>query len=158
MRNLLSAKGPAKMVSDVHWIDLIKSQYLNFIVSNSKSDSDFEEESTNSTNSDVSMENHLPPRHTSPSEENPGQHDIHSNDGDNDSIMMDVQPISSSRHTSSPKSRSNIMFLCNPNDEDPGLRQESVSELVGNNLSSVHKRSWAKDSTCECVHLTIKPV
>jgi hypothetical protein len=47
----------------------------------------------------------------------------------------------------------NIAFLCNPNDEDPDLRQPRVSELFGDNLSPVQKRSWVKDSTCKQVPL-----
>lgn len=43
----------------------------------------------------------------------------------------------------------NISFLCNQNDEEDGLRQPSTSELFGDNLDSVQKQSWAKDSTCE---------
>lgn len=72
--------------------------------------------------------------------------------------MMDIQSTSSSRHNSHTPNptepKMNIAFLCNPQDEDPDLRQESVSELFGSDLTSVHKRSWAKDSACEQVHLT----
>jgi hypothetical protein len=47
-----------------------------------------------------------------------------------------------------------ISFLCNPNHEELHLRQSRVSELFDKNLSSVQKRSWAKDSTCEHAHFT----
>lgn len=54
--------------------------------------------------------------------------------------------------------RINISFLCNPNDEELDLRQPSTSQLFGNDFSSVQKRSWAKDSTCEqvpCININI---
>ena len=106
------------------------------------------------------MENDTPP-----SEENPNLHDIGSNEGDTMDVQSASQIPSSSRHSESVTFQSpnptepgiNISFLCNPNDEDLDLCQESLSELFGDNLSSVQKRSWAKDSTCEQVHLT-KPV
>jgi len=46
-----------------------------------------------------------------------------------------------------------ISQLCNPDDEERTLRQPHVSDLFGDNLSPVIKRSWAKDSTCERVRL-----
>jgi hypothetical protein len=110
---------------------------------------------------DVNIENNaLQDYHTSASEENPNQHDIDSNDSD----VMDVQsisPIPSSiddSHTfqtpNPTERRIDISFLCNRNDEEFSLRQQSESDLFNNNLSLVQKRSWAKESTCEQIHLT----
>lgn len=50
----------------------------------------------------------------------------------------------------------NVSFLCNPNDEELCLRQPRVSVLFDENLSSVQKLSWAKDSTCEKFYPTYK--
>jgi hypothetical protein len=78
----------------------------------------------------------------------------------NFSDTMDVpstSQIPSSSHDSvnSGSGMPYISFLCNPNDEEESLRQPTVSQLFDKNLSSVQKRSWAKDSTCEQVHLFI---
>ena len=123
------------------------------------SDSDSEEEMITlprNSSLDANMENNASQANdTRLSEENPSLHDIELNDGD----ITDVQSISqipSSSHDSvtfqmpnPTEHRLNISFLCNPNDEEPNLRQSSISELFGDNLSSVQKRSWATDSTCE---------
>lgn len=71
-----------------------------------------------------------------------------------DDISSEVGDVMDDQSQSTTKRTTNISFLCNPNDEELGLRQESVSELVGDNLGSVQKRSWAKDSSCERVHFT----
>ena len=81
-------------------------------------------------------------------------------EGSNFSDTMDIPPASqipSSSHDSvnSHSGMPGISFLCNPNDEEDSLRQPTVSQLFDKNLSSVQKRSWAKDSTCEQVHLFI---
>lgn len=80
---------------------------------------------------------------TSPSD------DIHSNTSN---IQSNSQTHPSSRMPTLDKL--NISFLCNPNDEEPVLRQPRVSQLFDKDLNSVRKRSWAKDSTCEQVHLS----
>jgi len=109
-----------------------------------------------SPNLDVSMENDT----LCPSEENPNLHDIGSNDSDMTDVQFTSQIPSSHQHsvafqTPTPtEPRINISFLCNPNDEELELHQPSISELFGDNLSSVQKQSWAKDSTCEQIHLT----
>jgi hypothetical protein len=80
-------------------------------------------------------------------------------EGSNFSDTMDVpstsQIPSSSNSVNSGSGMPYISFLCNPNDEEDSLRQPTVSQLFDKNLSSVQKRSWAKDSTCEQVHLFI---
>ena len=85
--------------------------------------------------------------------------DIGSNNGDITDAQF-ISQIPSSSHdsvafqTPNPtEHRMNISVLCNPNDEEAILRQSSISELFGNNLSSIQKRSWATDSTCEQVLL-----
>ena len=96
---------------------------------------------------------------TSSSEENPDMHDVSSNESD----IVDAQSttqVPSSHHDSvyfhMPDTTERIVDisqLCNPDDEERTLRQPHVSDLFGDNLSPVIKRSWAKDSTCERVRL-----
>ena len=95
----------------------------------------------------------------SSSEENPNMHDISSNESD----IVDAQSnpqIPSSRHDSvsshMPDTTEHIMdisHLCNPDDKEQTLRQPRVSDLFGDNLSPVTRRSWAKDSTSEQIRL-----
>lgn len=75
-----------------------------------------------------------------------------SNDSNDDD--MDVQESVTLPAPSSTSRATDISFLCNPNNEDPSLRQPRISDLFDKELSSVQKRSWAKDSTCERFHLT----
>jgi hypothetical protein len=105
-------------------------------------------------NVDVNVENN---ELQGSSEDIPNPHNIASNDGDTmDLDSISPTPPSHQRSVTfqTPEHSRNISFLCNPFDEEPGLRQPSVSQLFGDNLSSVQKRSWAKDSTCEQVHHT----
>jgi len=129
------------------------------------SDSESEEETTTPprcSNLDTSIEiSTLQVNHDSPSEETPDPHNI----GINESDIIDAQstlqiPSSSSSHDSvafqmpnTTERKINISFLCHPGDEELTLRQPRVSELFGDHISSVQKRSWAKDSTCEWAHL-----
>jgi hypothetical protein len=85
---------------------------------------------------------------TGPFEENSSLYGGSNMSSEDDDVVMDDQSQSTT------KPRMNISFLCNPNDEEPGLRQQSVPALIGDNLGSVQNRSWAKDSTCEQVHFT----
>jgi len=103
----------------------------------------------------------LQANHDNPSEETSDPHDISLNESDIIDAQSTLQIPSSSSHDSvafqmpnTTERRTNISFLCNPGDEELTLRQPRVSELFGDNLSSVQKRSWVKDSTCERAHLT----
>lgn len=138
--------------------DCLLNKYIQILISkinivdSDSEDSEDSEESEESTNEDTNITQ----------QDKNTEHDIGLN-----SDITDVESISqipSSSHNSAPfqmpnltKRMMNISFLCNPNDEDVSLRQPSVSELFGDNLSSVQKRSWAKDSTSEHVHLS-KPI
>jgi hypothetical protein len=88
--------------------------------------------------------------------DHPNLQDITSDNHD----IMDVETISqipsSSQHSATfPAPNSDILILCNPNDEAQDLRQASVSKLFHTDLSPVQKRSWAKESTCEQLRLTL---
>ena len=122
------------------------------------SDSESEEETTTPprcSNLDTSIEiSTLQVNHDSPSEETPNPHNI----GINESDIIDAQStlqIPSSHDSvafqmpNTTERKINISFLCHPGDEELTLRQPRVSELFGDHISSVQKRSWAKDSTCE---------
>jgi len=130
------------------------------------SDSESEEETTTPprcSNLDTSIEiSTLQVNHDSPSEETPNPHDIGSNESDiiDAQSTLQIPSSSSSSHDSVTfqmpnvtERKMNLAFLCHPGDEERTLRQLRVSELFGDHISSVQKRSWAKDSTCERAHL-----
>src|ERR1700679_1641941 len=114
------------------------------------------------SNTAGSIENIMPIRiHTSQSEGNSNFYDIGSNDNDiadTQSTSQIPSPNLDSVTFQTPEPTdlmTNIPFLCNPLDEHINLRQPSMSELFGDNLSPVRKRSWAKDSTCKQVHIIL---
>jgi len=41
-----------------------------------------------------------------------------------------------------------IASLCQPNTEDPIIRQPQVSKLYSADLNTIEKRSWVNNSTC----------
>jgi len=83
--------------------------------------------------------------HISPSEGNFNFYDIGSNNHEDSADVQSTSQIPSGSTT-------NISFQGNPIDEHINLGQPSTSNLFGEDLL-VHKRSWAKDSTCKQGHI-----